>query len=90
VDVIETDREVMVLAALPGVDPDQVEAAIDQGALLITGQRILPASLRRAVIHRMELPQGRFRRRVPLPPGRYGSVQLSMVNGCLFINLQKA
>ena len=90
VDVIETDREIVVLAALPGVDPNQVEAAIEHGALVITGQRIVPASLRHAVIHRMELPQGRFRRRVPLPPGRYESVKLAMVNGCLSISLQKA
>ena len=29
VDILETEREVLVLVALPGVDPDQVEAAID-------------------------------------------------------------
>src|SRR5947199_3790894 len=29
VDVLETDHEVLVLVALPGVNPDRVEAAID-------------------------------------------------------------
>ena len=90
VDVIEPDREVQVLAALPGVAPGQVEATIDQGYLIIAGQRILPAALRHAVVHRLELPQGRFQRRIPLPPGKYESVQLSIANGCLQISLQKA
>jgi HSP20 family molecular chaperone IbpA len=90
VDVIETDRELLVIAALPGVNPDHVEAAIDRGTLVIAGQRVLPEVLRQAMIHRLELPHGRFQRRVPLPPGRYESVQLSMNDGCLFISLQKA
>lgn len=90
VDVLETEHEVLVLAALPGVDPDQVEAVIDRGTLAISGQRILPAALRNAFIHRLELPQGRFQRHVPLPSGRYHSVKHSMINGCLFISLRKA
>ena len=89
VDVIETDREVLVLAALPGVDPDKVEAVIHDGALLIAGQRVLPHELRTAVIHRLELPQGRFERRIPLPPGRYGAVCRATVNGCLVVSLTK-
>jgi len=89
VDVIETDREVLVLAALPGVDPDKVEAVIHDGALLIAGQRVLPHELRTAVIHRLELPQGRFERRIPLPPGRYGAVRRATVNGCLVVSLTK-
>jgi hypothetical protein len=67
-----------------------VEAVIHDGHLLISGQRILPAELRTAVIHRLELPQGRFEREVPLPAGRYGSVRRASVNGCLVINLRKA
>jgi hypothetical protein len=38
----------------------------------------------------MELPQGRFERRVPLPAGRYGAVTRQVWNGCLIINLRKA
>jgi HSP20 family molecular chaperone IbpA len=64
VDVIETEREVLVLVALPGVDPERVEAAIDGPDLVVAGSRVLPAELRTAVIHRLELPQGRFERRV--------------------------
>jgi HSP20 family protein len=90
VDVLETDREVLVLMALPGVDSDAVEAVIEDGALVVVGQRILPPELRSATIHRMELPQGRFERRVPLPPGRYDHVRRGTANGCLAISLRKA
>src|SRR5579863_4651719 len=89
VDVLETDREVLVLAALPGVDADKVEAAIHDGALVISGQRQLPLELRTAVIHRLELPQGRFERRVTLPPGRYDGVRRAAVNGCFLVSLSK-
>jgi HSP20 family molecular chaperone IbpA len=90
VDVLETEREVLVLMALPGVDSEHVEAAIDKADLVVAGVRILPAELRTAVIHRLELPQGRFERRVRLPAGRYSSVRRATVQGCLVITLQKA
>ena len=90
VDMIETDHEVLILAALPGVDPDQVQAVIENGVLVIRGARVLPAELRTAIIHRLELPQGRFERRVPLPAGRYDHVQRSGGNGCLIITLRKS
>jgi HSP20 family protein len=89
VDVLETEHEVLVLMALPGVDPEQVETAIDGADLLVAGARVLPAALRTAVIHRLELPQGRFERRVRLPAGRYASVRQGMANGCLLITLEK-
>ncbi|MGH6928297.1 MAG: Hsp20/alpha crystallin family protein [Dongiaceae bacterium] len=90
VDVFETERAVLVLVALPGVNPEQVEAAIDGGDLVILGNRTIPAELRNAVIHRLELPQGQFERRVGLPPGRYDQVRRSAVDGCLLITLRKA
>jgi HSP20 family molecular chaperone IbpA len=87
IDVLETEREVLVLVALPGVDPSQ-DAVIDDGSLVVSGNRILPPELRNAVIHRLELPQGRFERRVPLPAGRYAVRQFA-ANGCLVFNLTK-
>ena len=89
-DVLETEREVLVIVALPGVCIDAVEVAIDDGALLIVGVRTAPAALRDAVIHRLELPQGRFERRVPLPAGRYRNVRRTAADGCLLISLEKA
>jgi HSP20 family protein len=90
VDVLETEQEILILIALPGVAPEQVEAVIDDGSLVVAGRRVLPPQLRTAVIHRLELPQGRFERRIPLPAGRYDAVRRAAGDGCLIISLHKA
>lgn len=91
VDILETEREVLALVALPGVEASSVQAAIEDGDLVIAGTRSYPPVLRTAVIHRLELPQGRFFRRVRLPVGRYSSnVRRAVADGCLVITLQKA
>jgi HSP20 family protein len=89
IDVLETDREILILVALPGVDPDQVEAVIEDETLVVSGQRVLPAELRNARIHRLELPQGRFERRIVLPVGRY-AVSRFAINGCVGLRLSKS
>ena len=89
IDVLETERELLIFVALPGVDPEQVEAVIDSGVLVIAGHRILPVELREARIHRLELPQGRFERRIALPAGRYVVSRLA-ANGCVVFRLSKS
>jgi HSP20 family protein len=89
IDVLETDREVLILIALPGVDPNEVEAMIDKGTLVVSGHRVLPTELRNARILRLELPQGRFERRIPLPLGRYTITRFA-ANGCVGLRLAKS
>lgn len=89
IDVLETERELLILVALPGVDPDNVETAIHDGVLVVSGQRTLPAELRNARIHRLELPQGRFERRIALPRGRY-AISRFVMDGCVALRLAKS
>jgi HSP20 family protein len=89
VDILETEFEVLVLVALPGVDADSAQAVIEDGDLVIAGTRTVPEEWRTAVIHRLELPQGRFHRRLRLPAGRYSNVRRTVAAGCLVISLQK-
>ena len=89
IDVLETEREVLILIALPGVDPNEVVAVIDKGMLVVSGHRVLPAELRNARILRLELPQGRFERRIPLPLGRY-TISSFAANGCVGLRLTKS
>lgn len=89
VDVLETERAALVFVALPGVDPAKVQAVIDGDELVVSGIRVYPAEMRTATIHRLELPQGRFERRVRLPPGRYSGIERAAENGCLTITLTK-
>jgi HSP20 family protein len=90
VDVLETETHIIIYVALPGVSQEHVELAIEGGELVIAGARILPEELHNARIHRLELPQGRFERRIPLPSGRYNQIAKASVDGCLLINLRKA
>ena len=90
VDVIETDEHVLIFIALPGVAMERVEAAIEGATLVVSGRRVLPPQLRTAIIHRLELPQGHFERRVPLPAGLYDDIARSVQDGCLLISLRKA
>ncbi|UTD30697.1 Hsp20/alpha crystallin family protein [Bradyrhizobium sp. WD16] len=89
IDVLETEREIMILVALPGVDPNEVEAVIEGATLVVRGHRVLPPELRNARILRLELPQGRFERRIALPPGRY-SVSRFATHGCIGLRLAKS
>lgn len=89
VDILETETEVLALVALPGVDAEATQAVIENGDLVIAGTRVVPAEWRTATIHRLELPQGRFYRRLRLPAGRYSTVRRAVVAGCLVITLQK-
>jgi HSP20 family protein len=88
-DIYETELEVVVVAALPGVPADKVSARIEAGTLVIEGERPVPAALRTAKIYRMELPQGHFQRRVALPSGMYHSPQVQFADGCLIVELAK-
>jgi HSP20 family protein len=90
VDILENESEVLALVALPGVDIEQAQVVIEESDLVIAGVRVLPPELRTATIHRLELPQGRFYRRVRLPGGHYAAVRRAAVAGCLVITLQKA
>jgi HSP20 family protein len=90
VDVLETETEVLAFVALLGVAAEEAQAVIEDGDLVIAGTRQLPPALRTATIHRLELPQGRFYRRLRLPAGRYTTVRRAVANGCLVITLQKA
>jgi HSP20 family protein len=89
-DVLETDSHVVIYIALPGVSPEHVEVAIDGPELVIAGVRVLPEELQNAAIHRLELPQGRFERRIALPAGRYNQIAKKSADGCLVISLRKS
>ena len=89
IDVLETNEELLIFVALPGVDADQVVAAIEGRILIISGNRMLPPELRDAHIHRLELPQGRFERRISLPPGRF-TISRSAMHGCVVFRLAKS
>jgi HSP20 family protein len=90
VDVFETEREVLIIAALPGVEADDLGLSIEDDLLRVTGQRRLPLAARAADIHRLEIPHGHFERNIRLPAHLLTLDHSELVNGCLIIRLVKA
>jgi HSP20 family protein len=89
VDLFESEGQLWIQVALPGVKPDQVEARIEKDALVVAGERLLPLPRGAGTIHRLELPYGRFERRLGLPPGHYELGRRELADGCLTITLRK-
>lgn len=89
VDLYETGNELWILVALPGVTTDQLEVVIDGATLVVRGERPLPLGARGAAILRLEIPYGRFQRRIALPAGRLQILERKLENGCLVLCLQR-
>ena len=89
VDMVETDDALFIEIALPGVDPQRIEARFEGGILAVIAERDLRLPAEPALIRRLELPHGRFERRVPLPGGRYELERQQLINGCLQLLLRK-
>jgi HSP20 family molecular chaperone IbpA len=88
-DVYETNREFVVVAALPGVEPADVEIILEGRVLTIRGERRLPAIAKTSTIHRMEIPHGRFAARFGLPGLGVSLAERGFDKGCLLLRLQK-
>ena len=89
VDVFETEAELMIIAALPGVAPDAVRVEIEGPTLIIAGTRPLPCKGRNANIVRLEIPYGRFERRIALS-SRLRLAGRELCNGCLVLTFAKS
>ncbi|MDA8232574.1 MAG: Hsp20/alpha crystallin family protein [Magnetospirillum sp.] len=87
-DVFETDTELVVIVALPGVPPDSVDIGLDDGQLSVRGERRLPLT-EGTLLRQVEIPHGRFERRLTLPPGRYRLAERTMADGCLRLSFHK-
>ena len=88
--MLETERVVIVLVALPGVEIDERRRPRSQGDdSSFPAHATYPPEMRTATIHRLELPQGRFERRIRLPPGRYAAIERATSHGCLVVTLQE-
>lgn len=89
VDVYETADAFWVVAAVPGVTADNVVVEIADGVLVIAGERHMPEPAQRGVVHRVEIPHGRFERRLALPERALEFAGRELVDGCLFLKFDK-
>ncbi|HMH16735.1 MAG TPA: Hsp20/alpha crystallin family protein, partial [Burkholderiales bacterium] len=89
VDLYETAVGLTLCVALPGVAANELEVSLESGDVIVRGERAFPVQYQRAIIYRLEIPYGRFQRRIALPAGQYQLVDQRMENGCLTLDLRR-
>jgi HSP20 family protein len=89
VDVTETDSEIAITVALPGVEPDTVQVTVDADVLTVAAFRRPIAMARGSLVHRLEIPYGKFERRIAFPAIPLGRGQSEFSNGCLVLRFSK-
>jgi HSP20 family protein len=88
VDVLQTRERLLVVIALPGVAPECIQVIAGAGTLSVVAERPLP-TLGGAELRRLEIPYGRFERRLDLPSGHYEIEHRDVEHGCLRLTLRK-
>lgn len=89
VDIYETHDAIWVIAALPGVAPEHLALEVNADTLIVSGERRLPTAARNGALHRLEIPHGRFERRLQLPFPRVRIARRELRDGCLYLQLRK-
>jgi HSP20 family molecular chaperone IbpA len=86
-NILSVGRELQVTVALPGARGDEVVAQVTPSGLLIEATVAPPSFAAGVEVIRLEIPYGRMRRRIELPPGSYTLLEFHLDAGYLFLRL---
>jgi HSP20 family protein len=87
-EVLERDNQLIIRAEVPGVTKDQLRVDIEDGQLVISGERKHDFEEKKGDVYRSEHSYGRFSRVVALPEGTdIDQAKASFSNGVLEITL---
>ena len=93
VDIVETADSVWVHVALPGTAADSIAVKLEPGAITISAHRPFPIGASEsqcaARIHALEIPYGRFERRIDLPTQALTLSGRKLQDGCLTLIFSK-
>jgi HSP20 family protein len=67
VDIAENDREYLLKAELPDVRKQDIQLSVENGSLLLSGERRVEREEKGLTFHRTERAYGRFERAFSLP-----------------------
>jgi HSP20 family protein len=91
VDIVEDEQEFLVKADLPDVKKEDVKVTVENGVLIITGERRLEKEEKGKKYHRIERSYGNFLRTFALPPEAEGAkVSAEFKEGVLKVHLPKS
>jgi len=90
VDITEDDKEYLVKADLPEMKRDEINVKVENGALLMSGERKAEKEEKNKKFHRIERSYGNFMRSFTLPEDADGAkVSAEFKNGVLQVHLPK-
>lgn len=89
VDMVANEHELGLLIALPGVAPEHLSVSLESQCLVVRGERLFGANLGTGAIVRLEIPYGRFERRIGLPAASYRLADMQFEHGCLRLHLEQ-
>lgn len=90
VDIKETEKEFIIHADIPGVDPDDIDVHMEDGMLTIKGERESETKENREGYKRIERQRGTFYRRFSLPDtANADKISAKSNNGVLEITIPK-
>jgi HSP20 family protein len=91
VDVRETEKEVIVSAEIPGVDPDEIDVTVNETNIVLSGEIRHSNEQEKAGYRVMERRYGAFHRTIPLPVEvKPDEAWADYKNGVLEIRLNKS
>jgi HSP20 family protein len=94
IDAYGTEDEIVILAAVPGISPDDLDISIEKNTLSISGSVPSVAKsdhAKGATWYMHELPSGTFRRTLTLPMDvDAAKIEATFENGILRLTLPKA
>jgi HSP20 family protein len=90
VDVEETEKEIVVKADLPGVDPKDIEIIAHEGVLIVKGQKKEEREEKGKQYHRVERFEGQFYREIPRPAAADADkITAKSANGVVTVTIPK-
>jgi len=87
IEFSETDKEVRIIAELPGLDENDVEVELADGVLAIKGEKRTETESKDRLFS--ERYYGRFERRIPVEDVDEDSVSATFKNGVLTVRMPK-
>lgn len=90
IDISETEDQFLISAELPGMDKDDIDISVENGQLVITGERSFENEEKGKKFHRVETRYGSFERSFQLPENvDEESISATYENGLLNISIDK-
>jgi HSP20 family molecular chaperone IbpA len=88
-DIVEAGDDLRLHVALPGVPPEAITVTAGPDGLTISALRAFPCREAATRIHRVEIPYGRFERRIALPVDEVRLVEKNLKDGILTLTFRR-